>query len=159
MIPNSGYAIVSKSEHKDGAWEFLEFLATHPYDSWRDYYFPSKKEAFAQRREEAIKVEYVLDENGEPLLDENGEKILAGGGGGWSDGDGFTYVYHVPTKEEVEKVESLIAISVPNTYTVDRTVLQIILEEAEPYFKSQKSVDEVCSVLQRRVNMYLKENM
>ncbi len=40
----------------------------------------------------------------------------------------------------------------------DNEVLSIIQEEAAPYYKGQKSLDEVVSTIQSRVSMYVGEN-
>ncbi|MBQ7925751.1 MAG: hypothetical protein IJ335_05590, partial [Lachnospiraceae bacterium] len=40
----------------------------------------------------------------------------------------------------------------------DYQVLDIVQEEAEAYFQGQKNVDEVCAIIQSRVQLYLDEN-
>jgi hypothetical protein len=39
-----------------------------------------------------------------------------------------------------------------------RTVWNIIEEEVLAYFKDDKSVDEVCDIIQKRVQLFLSEN-
>ena len=36
-------------------------------------------------------------------------------------------------------------------------IKEIILEEGMAYFKGQKSVEDVCQIIQNRVNTYMKE--
>ena len=44
------------------------------------------------------------------------------------------------------------------SYSQGDEVLNIINEEAEPFYKGQKSVDEVASVIQSRIKIYVGEN-
>lgn len=160
MTLSNAFSMMSKSENKDGAWAFLEYVASKPYDNWQDdYIFPSIKSVYEEKMKEATKEEYLMDENGEFILDEDGEKIPVNTGGSMSDSSGWTYEFHTPTKEEAAIVEALIEKAVPSNYTLDTTIMNIINEEAEPFFKGQKSVDEACSIIQSRISMYMKENM
>lgn len=154
MNSSSVYGIAEKSKHKDGAWAFIESFLTSENEmfSWG---FSSQKDKLEEDIAEASKVEYVLDENGDPLLDENGEPIIAGMGGfGYDD---WEYTYHPCTEEEIETLRMLIDIAVP-VPSGDEEVLSIISEEADPYFQGQKSLDEVVSTIQSRVSMYVGEN-
>jgi hypothetical protein len=42
---------------------------------------------------------------------------------------------------------------------MDTAVQKIIEEEVAPYFRGQKSVEEVADIIQSRVDIYLKENL
>lgn len=174
-----GIAISSKSAHKDGAWEFLESYLLKD-EGEMTLGFPARKSEFQKEREEATKIEYiyewetdengnlVTDENGElvpkkdedgnpiPQLDENGEPMVANAGGGIGWGD-WEYRYHVPTEEEVDVLEHLIAIATPAT-DMDVQIINFITEEAQAYFAGQKSAQDVTGVIQNRVQLYLNEN-
>ena len=39
----------------------------------------------------------------------------------------------------------------------DEKIMEIMSEEIEPFFKGQKSAEDVASVLQSRVKLYLQE--
>lgn len=154
MNSSSVYGIAEKSKHKDGAWAFIESFLTSENEmfSWG---FSSQKDKLEEDIAEASKVEYVLDENGDPLLDENGEPIISGMGGfGYDD---WEYTYHPCTEEEIKTLRMLIDIAVP-VPSGDEEVMNIISEEADPYFQGQKSLDEVVSTIQSRVSMYVGEN-
>ncbi len=160
---NQAYAITSKSKHKDGAWEFVEeFLTREENPDGRGRYssfgFPTLKSKLNAMAEKAVQVEYYTDENGEPILDENGEPIVMGGGSSFSYGDGWTYEYRIPTQEEVDLTMSLMEVAKPVTYSQGDEVLNIINEEAAAFYKGQKSVDEVASVIQSRIKIYVGEN-
>lgn len=149
-------AITSKSQNKDGAWAFLEsYLSMEK--SWNDFGFSTRKSELQAAIEEATEVQYVLDENGDKLLDENGEPIIIGSGGSIGYEDGWTYEYHVTTQEEVDLLMELIDIARPVTDS-DSQIMNIITEEAAALFKGDKSVDDVASVIQSRVQVYVNEN-
>lgn len=148
------YGIVAKSRHKEAAWAFIENYLTDDDDmfSWG---FSTIRDRFEKDMEEATTVEYLLDENGEQVLDENGDPIISGGMS--MSQDGWEYTYHVPTQEDVQTVRDLIAASQPLADT-DNEILDIITEEAEPYFQGQKSIDDVVNVIQSRAQIYVSEN-
>lgn len=150
------YAIASKSEHKDGAWAFIEdYLSKEPDDmfSWG---FPTNKAQLEKMIDEAVNVEYLKDENGELILDEDGNPIPENGGGGIGYGD-WEYTYHTVTQEEVDRVMELIEVAKPVSNS-DQQIMTIIEEEAEAFFQGQKSAADVAKVIQSRVQVYVNEN-
>ncbi len=164
LHPGNGYVINAKSGHKDGAWAFLEsILARDITEDWNSFGFPSRKSLYEKLKERATKVEYVLDENGDPLLDENGDPIEMGSGGGmtWGgdDGEQWSYTYHTTTPEEAAVVEELLQNATFFSYSFDDELMTIISEGADAYFKGDKSVDEAVEVIQNRASLYVKENM
>lgn len=159
------YAITSKSTHKDGAWEFVEGMLIPQEESetngrrGRSWNFPNNKAQLQAMAEDAVKVEYVTDENGEIMKDENGEPIVQGAGMGIGYEDGWSYDYRIPTQDEVDMVLALIEKARPVSNSGgDSQIQNIILEEAAPYFQGQKSVDEVVGIIQSRINIYVSEN-
>lgn len=155
MYANSRYGIISNSDNKEGAWAFIESYLT---DDTNDRYFwgiPTMKDKFESMITEATTPNYVLDENGEPLLDENGNPIENGYGS--MSTDGWEYTYHTPTAEDVQVLRDLIAVAKPMG-TMDTNLLNIIVEEVEPYFTGAKSLDEVAGIVQSRAQIYISEN-
>lgn len=164
MSVQSAYAISSKSNSKEGAWAFLEsILSKDISEEWGFYGFSSRKSIYEKQKAQALKVEYVYDENGELYLDENGEPVIQGSGGGWSmigdDGESWSYEYHPVTQEEADIVEKLLDGAVCFNYRYDDELMKIISEEAQHYFKGESSVDEAASKIQGRVRLYITENM
>lgn len=148
------YGITAKSGHKDGAWAFIESYLTKEDDFFGGG-LPANKEKLEEEIAEASKAEPVLDENGEPLLDENGNPIYQGMGGfGYDD---WEYTYHPCTEEEIAQLYELIEVARP-LQMGDNEVLSIIMEEAQPYYKGEKSLDEVVALIQSRISMYVGEN-
>lgn len=153
---NESYAITSKSNNKEGAWAFIEhYLSTERGDmfSWG---IPSRKADFEKKIEEATKVEYLLDENGQQILDEEGNPIMEGGTSSIGYGD-WEYTYHNPTEEEINRLRELIEVAQPAT-NANEAIMNIINEEAEAFFQGQKSVDDVASIIQSRIQVYVNEN-
>lgn len=161
LSASQAYAITSKSGHKDGAWEFIEGFLTkeeNPDRGFSSIGFPTMKSKLNAMAADAVEVKYHTDENGELYYDENGEPIVMGGGSSISYGDGWSYEYRIPTQEEVDLALSLMEIAKPVSYSQGDEVLNIINEEAAPFYKGQKSVDEVASVIQSRIKIYVGEN-
>lgn len=163
LTASQAYAITSKSGHKEGAWSFIENFLT-PTEERTDnrgrfggFGFPNSKERLQAMAEEAVKVQYVTDENGEIIKDENGNPIEQGVGMGVGYEDGWSYEYRRPTQEEVDIILELINTARPITNSNDE-VMNIIKEEAEAYFKGQKSVDAVVDIIQSCVNVYVGEH-
>ncbi|MCM1101675.1 MAG: extracellular solute-binding protein [Clostridium sp.] len=151
---SGGIAILSKSSNKEGAWAFVESYLNEESEMY-GWGFSTKKSAFEEAKAEATKVEYILDENGQPMLDENGEPMTYGGGGfGYDD---WFYEYHTPTQEEVELLDQLIAGAKP-VQDFDQQITNIVVEEAEAFFQGQKSAKDVAAVIQSRVRVYVDEN-
>lgn len=153
------YAICSKSEHKDAVAEFVLSQITKPYDKedWQSYGFPSLKSELDKYITETITVRYITDENGDPILDADGNPIPEGGGGGFGWGD-WSYDYRQSTQEDADELMHLLDDIQTLSLSTNNTIFQMIYEEAEFYFNGQKSLDEVASIIQNRVGLYLMEN-
>lgn len=147
-----GYAISSKCEYKEAAWEFVrQFMTSDDEYSWG---FSPIQKVFDARLEEAMTPVYVTDENGEYVLDENGNKIEQSQGG-WSDGYN-NYEYYSMTQEQADQLMELIN-NTTKLMTTDTSLYDIILEEAEAFFSDQKSAEETAKMIQSRVSLYVKE--
>lgn len=156
LTGNNAYAIAAKSNVKDGAWAFIEGYLTRESTRYR-WGFPTNQNELNRMADEAVKVEYLTDENGEYILDEDGEPITTGGSHGIGYQDGWEYMYRIPTREEVDVILQLVKVAKPSSSSSE-TILNIINEESEAFFKGQKSADEVAPIIQSRVSMYVSEN-
>ena len=155
LYPMNLYAITSKSDQKEGAWDFLEYFLTRE-DTGISWGFPNSRSELETMAAEAVEQKYVLDENGDPMLDDQGNPILEGGSHGVGYGN-WWYYYRIPTQDEVDMMLALIESAVPGTYVNDQ-IMSLILEEAGAFFQGQKSVEDVTSVIQSRVGNYVSEN-
>lgn len=142
----SRYGITSKSGHKDGAWAFIESYMTDESGNMFSWGFPTLKERFQKQIDEAI-------ERNKPSEDDS----MAAVGMASVSMDGWEYTYHQPTDEEIALVQELISVARPAVSSNDE-IFNIITEEADAYFKGQKSVDEVAGVIQSRAQIYVSEN-
>ena len=142
---------------KDGAWAFIENYLNQPFDDLYSYGLPARKSALDDMVEKALNVTYMTDENGEQILDEDGNPIPEDGTSGISYGD-WEYTYHTPTEEEIDILKDLISVAEPSSATGNDEITNIITEEAEAFFKGQKSVADVAGVIQSRVQVYVNEN-
>lgn len=153
---NGSYGMNAKSSHKEGAWAFLEStLSESGANRMFSNGLPTRKEKMEATIEEALQVTYVTDENGEPMLDEQGNQIRESKGG-WSSND-FSVEYYGATQEQVDAIMALIDVAKPAAEN-DSQILNIVTEEAAPYFEGQKTLDEVVNIIQSRVQIYVSEN-
>lgn len=136
LVQNTA-VILSQSEVKDGAWEFIEYYLTEGNDKYR-YGFPNSwsklKEIIATETDGSHGiVRYRL---GDELFET-----------------------HIPTQEEIDAVLDIIRAGKNMDLSADETVLrQIISEEAAALFQGQKTVDQVADAIQRRAALYVSEN-
>lgn len=151
------YAITTKCDDPDGAWEFIEsMLQYQPQPEWGSMRnLPTRRDMLEETFEKAMKEEGQYDENGEIMLDENGDPII------WPKTtwgyDDWTAEIYAATPEQVQVVRDLIDNSSAATNN-DQTILNIINEEAAAYFEGQKSAQEVVGVIQSRIQTYVSEN-
>lgn len=67
-------------------------------------------------------------------------------------------VIYTPTQEQLQKIRKLINrvnTLVPNNYTGD--IYKILAEEAEGFYTGDKTAEDVCKVIQSRVNILINE--
>lgn len=150
IMASQAYAVTAKSKNKDGAWAFIESILTQEDNGRYWNGFPVVRSKLDAMIEEAMKVEYYENENGEMVAWE--------GGGSVGYEDGWSYTYHTTTQEEVDLVMGLIEAARPVSLDYGSEILNIISEEAEPFYKGQKSVDEVAGIIQSRIKIYVGEN-
>lgn len=145
--PDMEIAMSAKSSCKDGVWAFLRTFLSEEYQKDNIYNFPISVKRLNELAKEAMEKPYYLDENGkkeeyDDIMYINGQEII------------------IPpmTQEEVDAfVEQLYSFT--HVYKMDETLLNIISEEAAPYFSGQKSAKDVAAVIQSRVQIYVNENM
>lgn len=148
MSGSSAFAINANSKNKDAAWEFIKsMLVKESYSATDSWGFPSRMDAFEESMEEAMKVEYYTDENGEQVE-------ISNGGMSW---DGFSIELYASSEEEVAQVRELID-NCSITYSTDTDLHNIIIEEAASFFQGQKTAQEAADIIQGRAKIYVSEN-
>lgn len=154
-----GYAfdligIASKSAHKDGAWEFLEYYLSYPETEY-DVGFPAQKELFVQMLEEQMTPEYYERKNpkqGEEPIEIRAKSSFV------MDGEAIDYYYLTPEQAELlQDIAEHTAFSLNGGVRAE--VINIIMEEMDGYFKGEKTLEETTTVIQNRVQILVQERM
>lgn len=138
--------ISAKSKYKDVSWEFIKSMYTNEDDEDMIYAFPVRQSELDKMLEEAKKPNTYIDENGQEQIEENI----------WTIND-IEVKVGTPTDEDINVIKNIIN-SGDNKFTYDSEIDSMITEEAEAYFKGQKTAKEVAEIIQSRVSMYVKEN-
>ena len=108
--------------------------------------FPIEKEQF----------ETVLSESlNEVTVNENGE-LRAIAKKSYIEKDIVSIQIYQCRPEDVAAIRALVD-SVSDKFRYNVHIQKIIDEEAEAYMQNQKALEEVCSIIQRRVQLYLDE--
>ena len=149
-LAEASYGISSKSPYKDVAWEFLRSFFTKEYQQ-ENYNLSSRIDVFEQKAEEATTIQYQKDGDGKFLLDEDGEKIPIVR---FYMNDGKE-VYNLEP-EQVQQIRDLIE-STTKVADYNQEILDIVSEQAAPFFAGQKSAEEVARLVQSKGNIYVNE--
>lgn len=144
IAPGMQLAMSSKSKNKEGAWSFMRNFLMDEYQSGI-YGFPLSIKHLEIMAQKAMEKPYYMDEDGNKV-----------------EYDDIYYIGDVEikiepmTRQEVDAfLEQLYSFS--QVYTVDRSLQQIIEEEAASYFAGQKSAKEVADIIQSRAQIYVNE--
>lgn len=147
------YAMSSSCHNKEAAWQFLRGFLTEEYQM-EGGYLPTNQKTFEKQLEKAMEVEYEKDANGNYRLDENGERIPVSRGSVY---DGMeTYDIYATTPRQAQMLRDVIA-SATKMMDYDTSIINIVKEEAAAYFAGQKTAQEVCKLIQSKVNIYINE--
>lgn len=156
LSSEGSYGISAKTKYKEAIFEFLEVLLEDEVDQFTYNSGISPRKSLLEKQfERAMEEEYVLDENGEKIVDENGEyiripKMTIGTETGM-------YEIYSASKEDIDQIRDAIE-RIDYLNSEDYDLYMMIYEEAQPYFKGQKSVDETAKVIQSRMSMYISEH-
>ena len=139
------YLLSAKSEHLEGAWEFVRYYLTEEYK--REIIgFPVNKMIFEERAMEVTKSPYTIDRNGNKQ--EYEYKMSIGG---------ESVVLPNMTTEQVDEFIEFVE-SIDKCVYYDEDIEAIINEEVALFFAGQKSASDVARVIQSRVEIYVNES-
>jgi len=145
-VDRCAFGISALSGHKEGAWEFLEYMMTDDTLLTRD--FPVNKALLERNFLDAMGQDYVYDAEGNIVLDEDGKPLVR---------ELYTTKLGCwPVQEDVDAVRRLLEAAEPTNLSWGN-IFNIINEEAAPYFYGQKTLDEVVDIIQRRAQLYVSE--
>ena len=130
----------AQSAHKEGVWEFMEYMLSKECQL-----MIGKKSVFVN----------ALPVLKEAFLESQGEYV-----GQLSYPGGFVKFEGVEWEEVTEEelqafYEMMETMELHSEYTL--VIRKIIFEEAESYFDGDRSAEEVCELIQNRVQLYLDE--
>ena len=159
-------AIAAASEAKEGAWAFIRTLLLPEGNTvrWDEAYYLPSVNGFAMNRETLetqLECTYWLNtETEEYFLDKNGERVeysehaLAAG----NPGDIILMAYlFAPSEAQLERFWNLYN-AIDHLTGEDSELLDIICEQAQPYFAGDKTLEETANLIQRRAQLYVNEN-
>ena len=146
---NNQLGIYSKSEVKEGAWEFIKTLMTKDYQASGGYmwYNPTNKDAFEMFMKSKTATKAYTDEYGNEI-----EPLQSSWG--WDD----LNVEIGPLSADEEKMYRDLINNTNKVSTSNEAIMSIISEEAKNFFSGQKGLDETADIIQNRVTTYVNEN-
>ena len=138
-MANMSVGISSFSEHKDEAWDFVMYLLEKDslVDLGGSYGIPVKKDALDEKTKKQVE---MIDKQNQETPDDP----ALGPKDSIEDSDINTYF------ALVEHIDRKIA-----NYPA---IMNVVKEEAAAYFADQRSVDDVCAIIQNRVKLILQES-
>lgn len=138
------YGISSKCKHQDVAWDFVRKVITPERQSQIEWGFPTSIKRFDELAAKTKERPYYMDGSEKIEYDDtyyiNGQEIII----------------DPLTDEEVAKVKEFIK-SVDRTRGDYSEIIDIINEDAEPFFQGQKTAEDVVKIIQSRASIFLNE--
>lgn len=146
IFPYTQMGISADCENPDAAWEFMRQFYTYEAQAEMTYGLPVNLDAMDELVMEAQQRPYWIDENGDKV--EYDETYWIGD---------QEIIIQPLTEERALEVKEYV-LSVDTLYYYDSAIVDIILEEAAPYFEGQKTAEQVADIIQSRVQIYVNEN-
>lgn len=134
-----GFVLSGKSDKLDGAWEFVRYFLTEDFQ--RDELYGIEGSGLPARRD-------IFDEKAQIAATREGYCFI---------NDEFVSVPPM-TQEQIDRAVHFIE-GLHNPAFEDEVIMNIIYEEAESFFRGQKSAEDVAGLIQNRVQLYLHERM
>ena len=140
-------AMSAKSKNPDGAWQFIKYFLGDEYQSALSYQWPIKRSQIDKLAENAMKEPESSDET---IIGSAASKVET------AEAAGMGNIGQID-QQSVDALKTFIE-SVSQVMRYDRSVLDIIKEEASAYYAGKKSADETAKIIQNRVQIYVSEN-
>ncbi len=133
---NGLYTIPANASNKEGAWVFLEHFFAGDLDP-----------QLTDRENSAFKVWGI------PVLKQELEEAFK------EEEQRTEYLgMELPPFEERQEIEDLLSMADVYEYS-QLQILEIITEEIPAYFEGMKTLDDTLEIIQRRIHLYLEENV
>ena len=133
--------MVSHSLHKEGAWDFLEYFISRGAED--SYYLPTQISLLRDMAEKATAPQ--------PGMLTNHYSVRIGIGDDVHEMDEFPQYLTDALMEQIEGMDFR-----PRS-AAEEQIIEIVAEEADIYYKGDKSLEDVTAVIQNRVELLLKE--
>ena len=137
--------ISSKSKKKEAAWEFVKTCFEHEYYEDLGWGIPTVEKELDAKAQKATEPTYYIDEEGNKVESPETYWLMD-----------HEETIDPLTKEQVAKLKDFV-VNVEGLYTWDEELNNIIDEETQGYFEGQKSAEEVASIIQSRLQIYINE--
>lgn len=135
MTPTNMFAMNRKSQNKEGAWDFLEYILSEDCQDQIDWAFPVRKESF----DRYLKTSYPSREDNQKMAAEFG----------------ISFTSYAPTEEDFENLRYMVTHS--RIRITSSPITDIIYEEAGMYFTGDATLEETVRKIDNRVTLYLNE--
>ena len=146
IMCDMNFAISAKSSYQQEAWEFIKYYLTPEYQDNISYGWPVLQSSLDARMQAALERPFYLDENGQKV--EYDDTYYIGG---------MEITLDPLTESDCERVRGFLN-SATEVYAYDTAIMNIVNEEAAPYFDGQKTAAEVADIIQSRIYIYVNEN-
>jgi ABC-type glycerol-3-phosphate transport system substrate-binding protein len=143
------FGISSKSDVKDGAWEFIRTFMTKEYQGTNGNIWdtPTRQDCYDMMVKAKMTTKTYTDELGQEISPMESTY-------GYDD---LEVEIKPSSQEEVDMYTDLIN-STKKVSGYDNEIMEIIQEEAKAYFAGEKSLDDTAAIIQNRVKTYVNEN-
>lgn len=146
IYPYTQMAISADCENPDAAWDFMRQFYTYDVQKEIGYGLPVHLKALDDMLVKAQERPYWIDEDGNKVEYDDtywlGDKEI---------------VIKPLTAERTQEIKEYV-LSVDKLYYYDSSIVDIIIEEASPFFAGQKTAEQAADIIQSRVQIYVNEN-
>lgn len=155
-----GLAMSANGTQKEACWRFLRLMLDKEQqlegaESFGTA-FPTNRQAFETMLEREMKVEYETLPDGSFVRDKDGNKIQKARGGRQSGKNGQIVPIYAMTQAQADALMELIDTTTCVRYW-DDALMDIVTEEIGAYYAGDRSLDEACARIQKRVTIQLRE--
>ena len=141
------YVISAKSANKEGAWEFLRYYLTEEYQKGDEMYgMPVLRQAVLEKLELAKERPFWENEDGTKEYYDRTYWI----------GDERIILDPLSEEEANDLFAYIESVTMSDYY--DESLSNIISEEADAFFKGDKTAEEVAKIIQSRAQVYINES-
>ncbi|MBR1853500.1 MAG: extracellular solute-binding protein [Lachnospiraceae bacterium] len=145
IYTNTSYALAAGSPNLDAAWNFVRYYLTDEYQETVEWQLPASRQYLERNAQKATQKQvYMVD--GQPVEEDYHY---------WINNEMMDI--EPLSQSQVKEIVDYIA-SVKTRAYYNAAVINIVGEELGAFYKNQKSAEDVASLIQNRVQLYINEN-